>query len=135
VPGLLALAVCVLVFCAGCGRTTEARGDIHALAVERFRVLKPDDDGTARVLAELTNKGSGPVKRAVVTAILRGEQGRDLGQASVEVTNVMPGQPQIIALVIEARTGKGDVEFHFSEPGDAAPPPAVAPPANEPARR
>ena len=117
---LIMIACLSLLVITGCGKKHDTQGDINLLVIERFRVLEDEDEQTVRVLAELKNTGKTVVKKAQVTAKLHGEQGQEMGRASIIVENIVPAEPQIVSFVITTQPGKAEVEFLITQPEKTA---------------
>lgn len=105
----------------GCGRNREeSAADLSALSISRYRVNFDSKHRTTRIMAELRNSGSTPVRKCVVVAILRGTTGEQQGSGRAVVEDIRPGQAKSFSIHMESRGKERDVEFQILPPGAEA---------------
>jgi hypothetical protein len=99
-------------------------GDLSALTITRYRVNFDDKHHTARIMAELRNTGTHPVRKCTVVAILRGPGGEQEGTGRAVLEDIRPGQPRSFSIRADSRGKERDVEFQILPSGvnDEEPP-------------
>jgi hypothetical protein len=109
--------VALVCWAGGCGRNREAAvGDLASLSIPRYRVNFDGKHRTARIVGELRNTGTQPVRKCVVVAVLRGASGEERGSGRTVVEDIRPGQPKAFSIQMESQGKERDVEFQILPP-------------------
>ena len=107
----LAVALCVV---AGCHRSKGvSEQEAALLKITRYRYNIDGGHKTARVMAEITNLGTTPVKAVPVKTILRGSDGTARGQNTVTVAEIPPGASRPFSVEIPTHGRECDVDFRI----------------------
>jgi hypothetical protein len=111
---LLALALAALV--AGCGKHHAGRGTAAQLRQIRLMTAPDSANRTCYVVAEVTNAGQQPVRKAQVTATLMSAGGKPRGINHCFLTDLQPGEHRVFSMTVEAQGSFRDVQLSFRDP-------------------
>lgn len=105
------------VIAGGCGRAPESQPLNLEITRQRWNV--DDRAGVVRIVGEVVNRGSAPVREVEIRATLIGTSGEARGENTTPILrNLAPGEKRQFALNVRSHGGVARVELLPQRPQD-----------------